>query len=68
MKPDFSKLLQKSLGVVLSPVVLDILFSVFGDEFGQLDGAALVQVMKARNKVPGYRVSELGANSGPPRG
>lgn len=57
-KPDFAKLLQKSLGVSLSQPVLDIVFAVFGDASGLLDGAALVQVMKARNRVPGYRVRQ----------
>lgn len=56
-KPDFSKLLAKSTGVQLSQPVLDILFAVFGDAHGLLDGPTLVAVMKARNRVPGYRVS-----------
>lgn len=34
--------------------MLDIVFAVFGDA-GVLDGPALVRVMKARNRVPGYR-------------
>jgi hypothetical protein len=29
---------------------------VFGDEQGRLDGTEFVQVMKRRNKVPGYKV------------
>jgi hypothetical protein len=30
--------------------------AVFGDEQGLLDGTEFVQVMKRRNKVPGYKV------------
>lgn len=56
-KDDFSKLLDKTLRVQLAPAVLDILFGVFGDSQGLLDGPTLVQVMKRRNRVPGYRVS-----------
>lgn len=57
-KDDFSKLLQKTLGVRLAPAVLDIVFAVFGDSEGLLDGPAFVQVMKSRNRVPGYRVRQ----------
>jgi hypothetical protein len=55
-KIEFSKLLYKNLKVQLAPSVLDILFAVFGDDQGLLDGPAFVAVMKSRNRVPGYRV------------
>lgn len=55
-KFEFSKLLYKNLKVQLAPSVLDILFAVFGDDQGLLDGPAFVAVMKSRNRVPGYRV------------
>lgn len=63
-KPDFQKLIQKSLGVTLAPAVLDILFWVFGDDAGLLDGPSFVAVMKSRNKVPGYRVSARCVSAG----
>lgn len=55
-KPDFNKLLMKTLKVQLAPAVLDILFAVFGTDQGLLDGPGFVSVMKARNRVPGYKV------------
>lgn len=55
-KADFAKLVQKTLGLKLAPAVQDIVFAVFGDSDGMLDGPAFVQVMKSRNRV-GYRVS-----------
>jgi hypothetical protein len=58
---DFAKLLQQTLGVKLAPTVLSIMFAVFGDSSGFLDGPAFVQIMKNRNKVPGYRVSRTHA-------
>lgn len=55
-KGDFAELLYKTLQVKLAPAVLDILFAVFGDDQGLLDGPAFVSVMKSRNRVPGYKV------------
>lgn len=49
-------MLQKTLNLRLSPAVLDIVFYMFGDSAGQLDGPAFVDVMKRRNRVPGYKV------------
>jgi hypothetical protein len=63
-KPDFNKLLLKTLKVQLAPAVLDIIFAVFGNEQGLLDGPGFVSVMKARNRVPGYkRGQNLGEGS-----
>jgi hypothetical protein len=58
-KDDFAELLNKTLKVKLAPAVLDILFVVFGDDQGLLDGPAFVSVMKSRNRVPGYKVRLL---------
>lgn len=55
-KSDFNKLLMKTLKVQLAPAVLDIIFEVFGTDQGLLDGPGFVSVMKARNRVPGYKV------------
>jgi hypothetical protein len=65
---EFSKLLYKNLKVQLAPTVLDILFAVFGDDQGLLDGPAFVAVMKSRNRVPGYRVREGQEGRGAPGG
>eukprot|EP00879_Flechtneria_rotunda_P026263 GHRR01027994.1.p1 GENE.GHRR01027994.1~~GHRR01027994.1.p1 ORF type:complete len:463 (+),score=161.35 GHRR01027994.1:639-2027(+) len=54
-KQDFAKLLFKTMGAKLSPAVLDIVYYVFGDGDGMLDGPCFVDVMKRRNRVPGYR-------------
>jgi hypothetical protein len=56
-KEDFAKLVFKTLGVQLAPAVVDIVYAVFGDAQGRLDGPAFVAIMKSRNRVPGYRVS-----------
>jgi hypothetical protein len=56
-KDDLAKLVFKTLGVQLAPAVVDILYAVFGDANGRLDGPAFVAIMKSRNRVPGYRVS-----------
>jgi hypothetical protein len=56
-RQDFSKLISKTLGLKLPSNVMDVLMCVFGDEQGRLDGTEFVQVMKRRNKVPGYKVS-----------
>jgi Ca2+-binding EF-hand superfamily protein len=57
-RQDFAKLIHKTLGLKLPTGVMDVLMAVFGDEQGCLDGSEFVQVMKRRNKVPGYKVSE----------
>lgn len=56
-KDDFSKLVFKTLGVQLAPAVVDIVYAVFGDANGRLDGPTFAAIMKSRNRVPGYRVS-----------
>jgi Ca2+-binding EF-hand superfamily protein len=55
-RQDFAKLILKTLGLKLPAGVMDVLMVVFGDEQGRLDGTEFVQVMKRRNKVPGYKV------------
>lgn len=55
-KDDFTKLVQKTLQIKLAPSVVDIIFAVFGNDQGLLDGPGFVAVMKSRNRVPGYKV------------
>lgn len=52
---DFSKLLSSTIGIKLSAPVLGVLFHVFGDKSGNLDGPGFVEVFKRRNRVPGYK-------------
>eukprot|EP00775_Hariotina_reticulata_P011679 gene11679-11822_t len=54
-KLDFSKLILKTMGVKLSSTVLDIVFYMFNAPAETLDGPALVDTMKRRNRVPGYK-------------
>jgi hypothetical protein len=55
-RADFNKILDKVAGIKLSPLVTDLLFAVFGDANGELDSAALVEVLQRRDKLPGKRV------------
>ncbi|KAF6258901.1 hypothetical protein COO60DRAFT_1066567 [Scenedesmus sp. NREL 46B-D3] len=59
-RQDFAKLIHKTLGLKLPATVMDVLMFVFGDEQGRLDGTEFVQVMKRRNKVPGYKRGPVG--------
>eukprot|EP00878_Enallax_costatus_P030405 GHUV01033099.1.p1 GENE.GHUV01033099.1~~GHUV01033099.1.p1 ORF type:complete len:126 (+),score=14.65 GHUV01033099.1:253-630(+) len=52
---EFVKIVKKSLNMKISPTVLDIIYYCFGDDEGNLDGPAFVDVMKRRNRVPGYK-------------
>lgn len=55
-REEFVKWLKKTLNVKLSPAVLDVMFYMFADGDGCLDGPGFVDVMKRRNRVPGYKV------------
>lgn len=55
-RTEFIKIVRKSLNMKISPTVLDIIFYVFADSEGNLDGPGFVNVMKRRNTVPGYKV------------
>ncbi|WIA10401.1 hypothetical protein OEZ85_010593 [Tetradesmus obliquus] len=59
-REDFAKLISKTLRLKLPATVMDVLMHVFGDEQGRLDGTEFVQVMKRRNKVPGYKRGPVG--------
>ncbi|KAF8069396.1 hypothetical protein HT031_001511 [Scenedesmus sp. PABB004] len=55
-RAEFAKLLSKALGGLrLAPSVVEIIYALFGDEAGSLDGPALVSALKRRNYVPGYK-------------
>eukprot|EP00882_Tetradesmus_deserticola_P020479 GHRQ01022126.1.p1 GENE.GHRQ01022126.1~~GHRQ01022126.1.p1 ORF type:complete len:497 (+),score=187.27 GHRQ01022126.1:565-2055(+) len=59
-REDFAKLISKTLRLKLPSNVMDVLMFVFGDEQDRLDGTEFVQVMKRRNKVPGYKRGPVG--------
>eukprot|EP00878_Enallax_costatus_P024166 GHUV01025765.1.p1 GENE.GHUV01025765.1~~GHUV01025765.1.p1 ORF type:complete len:470 (+),score=125.94 GHUV01025765.1:256-1665(+) len=60
---EFVKIVKKSLNMKISPTVLDIIYYCFGDDEGNLDGPAFVDVMKRRNRVPGYKVTKVSCHN-----
>jgi len=63
-KSDFNKLLKKTLAFQLSPAVLDVIFYLFGNEEGHLNGEGLVDALSRRDRLPGKRLLTPGGSTG----